>query len=352
MAERQDGGPADGEGSGESKPVCFIAMPFGRDDEEQDWFLAWYREVIRPAVKDAGFDDHLESAQQEPSAMAREIRKHLAMDLMVVADLGGFTAEDPPNPNVMYELGIRHAFDLPHVIMAWKGQELPFDIRGQRVAIEKRRPVDFEKNRKMLTKFIRAAAGGHYWKPMEEAAYAARVEEVSASLGREDVLAQLVAEVRDSRGEMAELRQGALSLLSGPASALPEPMLPVGSLRRVEWMKVQELDAILRAEGPAPISQGVLEYATDSLLLVIDQLLARRERVGPATIEILGRGIQRLKQQATATPPAPYLRRRRAMPAEKPPPPAESPETEYPRRRRAMPAENPAPPAEAPEGEQ
>ena len=53
-------------------------------------------------------------------------------------DLGGVSPADEPNPNVMYEPGIRHALDLPHVIMAWKGQRLPFDIGHQRAIMEDR----------------------------------------------------------------------------------------------------------------------------------------------------------------------------------------------------------------------
>ena len=66
---------------------------------------------------------------------------------MVIVDLGGRNPDDAPNPNVMYELGIRHAFGLPLVIMAWEGQRLPFDVSNQRAIMTRRDFMDIEPTR-------------------------------------------------------------------------------------------------------------------------------------------------------------------------------------------------------------
>ena len=121
---------------------CFIVMPFGRDASEQKWFRGWYEVVVKPAVIDAGYEPKLAAAEEQPGAINDEIRAHLALDPMVVVDLGGAEPEDEPNPNVMYELGIRHALGLPLVMMAWKGQRLPFDVSNQRIIMEERDLVD------------------------------------------------------------------------------------------------------------------------------------------------------------------------------------------------------------------
>src|SRR3954466_10487539 len=92
---------------------CFIVMPFGRDTAEQKWFRGWYEVVIKPAIIEAGYEPKLSAAEEQPGAINDEIRTHLALDPMVVVDLGGAEPEDEPNPNVMYELGIRHALGLP-----------------------------------------------------------------------------------------------------------------------------------------------------------------------------------------------------------------------------------------------
>jgi cold shock CspA family protein len=159
------------EGTPSSDPTlardCFVVMPYGRNPEEIRWFAGWYKLVIAEGVNDAGFLPILAAAQERPAAINDEIRSHLALDAMVVVDLGGISPHDEPNPNVMYELGIRHAFNLPHVIMAWEGQRLPFDISNQRVITERRDLIDVPKNRERLTKFIKEAEAGQYYRPME-----------------------------------------------------------------------------------------------------------------------------------------------------------------------------------------
>jgi hypothetical protein len=178
---------------------CFVVMPFGRDSSEQRWFRGWYEVVIKPAVIEAGFEPKLAAAEEQPGAINDEIRSHLALDSMVVVDLGGTEPEDDPNPNVMYELGIRHALGLPLVMMDWKGQRLPFDVSNQRIIMEERDLVDLETNRKRLVTFIHAAQQGRYYRPMDAVGRIATIAAASESLGEDSLLRALAQEVRDLR---------------------------------------------------------------------------------------------------------------------------------------------------------
>jgi hypothetical protein len=184
---------------------CFIVMPFGRDSSEQKWFRGWYEVVIKPAVIEAGFEPKLAAAEEQPGAINDEIRGHLALDAMVVVDLGGAEPEDEPNPNVMYELGIRHALGLPLVMMAWKGQRLPFDVSNQRIIMEERDLVDLETNRKRLITFIHAAQQGRYYRPMEAVSRIATIAAASESLGEDSLLRALAQEVRDLRSSVLQV---------------------------------------------------------------------------------------------------------------------------------------------------
>jgi len=178
---------------------CFVVMPSGRDSSEQKWFKGWYEVVIKPAVIEAGYDPILAAAEEQPGAINDEIRTHLAIDPMVVIDLGGTEPEDDPNPNVMYELGIRHALGLPLVMMAWKGQRLPFDVGNQRVIMEDRDLINLELNRKKIVSFIQAAKQGRYYRPMEAVSRLATIQAASESLGEDSILRALVQEIRDLR---------------------------------------------------------------------------------------------------------------------------------------------------------
>lgn len=183
---------------------CFVVMPFGRDASEQKWFRGWYEVVIKPAVLEAGFEPKLAAAEEQPGAINDEIRSHLALDPMVVVDLGGAEPEDDPNPNVMYELGIRHALSLPLVMMAWKGQRLPFDVSNQRIIMEDRDLVDLEQNRKRLVTFIHAAQQGRYYRPMEAVGRIATIEAASEALGEDSLLRALAQEVQDLRSSFVQ----------------------------------------------------------------------------------------------------------------------------------------------------
>lgn len=187
---------------------CFIVMPYGRDASEQKWFRGWYEVVIKAAVIEAGYEPKLSASEDQPTAINDEIRAHLALDPMIVVDLGGAEPEEDPNPNVMYELGIRHAFGLPLVMMACKGQPLPFDVSNQRIIIEERDLVDLETNKRRLIAFIQAAESGKYYKPMDAVGRTALIVAASESLGEESLLRALAQEVRDMRTSLVKSPKG------------------------------------------------------------------------------------------------------------------------------------------------
>lgn len=184
---------------------CFVVMPFGRDAPEQKWFKGWFEVVVRPAVIDAGYEPKLSAAEEEPGAINDEIRTHLALDPMILIDLGGTEPEDEPNPNVMYELGIRHALGLPLVMMAWKGQRLPFDVSNQRVIMEDRDLVDLETNKRRIVAFIKAAEEGRYYKPMDAVSRIATIAAATASLGEDSLLRALTQEIRELRSTVSNV---------------------------------------------------------------------------------------------------------------------------------------------------
>jgi hypothetical protein len=185
---------------------CFVVMPFGRTQDEHRWFSGWYEVVIKPAIETAGFECILAAAEEQPGAINDEIRTHLAFDPMVVVDLAGASPSDAPNPNVMYELGLRHAFGLPLVIMAWEHQTLPFDVNNQRAIMSQRGFKDIEPTKAKLVQFIKAAQAGNYYRPMDVVGRNAALSAASNSLAPGSELAMLIEEVRDLRNNIEAVR--------------------------------------------------------------------------------------------------------------------------------------------------
>jgi tetratricopeptide (TPR) repeat protein len=107
-------------------PLCFVLMPFGKKMDAGGRvtdFDAVYQQVIAPAVVLAG----LEPVRADEEKIGGTIHKPMFERLMLchyaVADITG------ANPNVFYELGIRHALrPRSTVILFREGTVLPFDI--------------------------------------------------------------------------------------------------------------------------------------------------------------------------------------------------------------------------------
>lgn len=163
----------------------------------------------------------------------------------------------------MYELGIRHALNLPVVMMAWRDQRLPFDINNQRVVMEQRDFLEIETNKDKLVSFISAAAKGNFYRPMVAVGRAAALEVASASLDRDSVLRALVQEVRDLREAQQTEAQRAETLRveiqrarRGEASRLrfPPP----------DWLVVRR-DPSLGESVPGHIHEVALSGSNDDI---------------------------------------------------------------------------------------
>ncbi|MBV9860717.1 MAG: hypothetical protein JO267_01065 [Alphaproteobacteria bacterium] len=221
---------------------CFVVMPFGRNPEEQRWFRGWYETVIQAATATCGLEPVLAASEDQPSAINDAIRAHLVFDPMVIVDLGGKQHEDAPNPNVMYELGIRHAFGLPVVIMAWEGQRLPFDVSNQRAILSRRDFLDIEPTRQKLTRFLRSAQEGLFYNPMEAVGREAAIDTTSLVLGEESMLAALAKEVRELRRTLNSTRNATVWRRPLPVKFL------IGRGKRTELLAIAKANNVESAE--------------------------------------------------------------------------------------------------------
>ena len=108
------------------RPLCFVLMPFGRKTDAAGRttdFDAVYREIIAPAVNEAELDPIRADEEKIGGAIHKPMFERLMLCNYAVADITG------ANPNVYYELGIRHAMrPRSTVILFAAGTTLPFDI--------------------------------------------------------------------------------------------------------------------------------------------------------------------------------------------------------------------------------
>lgn len=109
---------------------AFVAMPFGvkKDDQGQDIdFNRVYTELIKPALEAAGLNVFRADEEQRAGDIRTDMFQELLIADLVVADL------TLPNPNVWYELGVRHALRARGVVIVCGGKvTTAFDLYTDR----------------------------------------------------------------------------------------------------------------------------------------------------------------------------------------------------------------------------
>jgi len=106
---------------------CFYITPIGAEDSEErrhsDMFLS---SLIEPAL--LGFDLEVVRADKiaQPGMITSQVLEHVLRARLVIADLSFH------NPNVFYEVALRHATKLPVVQICRRKDGLPFDVNQVR----------------------------------------------------------------------------------------------------------------------------------------------------------------------------------------------------------------------------
>jgi len=103
----------------------FVAMPFGIKDGVD--FNRVYAELIRPAIEGEGLVVFRADEEQRAGDIRTDMFQELLLADVVIADLS------VDNPNVWYELGVRHALRARGVIsIACRQGPMPFDVYTDR----------------------------------------------------------------------------------------------------------------------------------------------------------------------------------------------------------------------------
>lgn len=118
-----------------NKSECFVIMPISdQEGYEKGHFERVYKDIFIPAITKAGYKPFRADDDKTTNLIHIEIIRKLLDCPMAVCDLSS------RNPNVLFELGIRQAFDKPVVLVQELGTPKIFDISGLRT-------VDYRKDR-------------------------------------------------------------------------------------------------------------------------------------------------------------------------------------------------------------
>lgn len=104
-----------------------MIAPIGKDGSDvrlrSDQVL---KHIIGPAAAECGYEAVRADKISEPGLITSQVIQHVVEDPLVIADLTG------RNPNVFYELAVRHAVRKPVVQIIQAGEAIPFDVAANR----------------------------------------------------------------------------------------------------------------------------------------------------------------------------------------------------------------------------
>jgi YheO-like PAS domain len=138
------------------KKQCFVISPIGKPGSSirtrADRVLD---QIIRPAVNQCGYTVVRADEIERSGLINSQIVRHINEDPLVVADLTG------GNPNVFYELAIRHLSGKPVVQVISYGETIPFDVAGMRtIVVDHRDRIGREKARLAIIRQVLAFENG------------------------------------------------------------------------------------------------------------------------------------------------------------------------------------------------
>jgi hypothetical protein len=142
-----------------SNELCFVLMPFGRKQGAAgNWieFDIVYRDLIAPAIKDAGLDAIRADQEELGGVIHKPMIERLVLCQYALADLTAVSA------NVFYELGVRHAVRPNSTVLLFAaGGHLPYDVQDFRCIPYQLgadgQPQDIDGTRKSIAEALRAA---------------------------------------------------------------------------------------------------------------------------------------------------------------------------------------------------
>ncbi|UHS56030.1 hypothetical protein [Agrobacterium vaccinii] len=107
--------------------TCFVIMPISDvDGYPAGHFAEVYKQLIEPAVAAAGYVCSLATSSSAAHMIQLEVVTKVATADLVICDLSN------NNPNVLFEYGIRQAFDKPTVLIKDDKTRRIFDLTGFR----------------------------------------------------------------------------------------------------------------------------------------------------------------------------------------------------------------------------
>ncbi|QQR86976.1 MAG: hypothetical protein IPJ76_01745 [Flavobacteriales bacterium] len=184
--------------------TCFVIAPIGADGSDvrlrSDQVL---KHIIGPSAEACGYTTLRADHISEPGIITSQVIQHIVEDPLDIADLTGW------NPNVFYEIALRHAMKKPIVQIINASEKIPFDVAASRTVHVDHRDLDsVARAKEEIVKQIKSVE-----KNPEEVDNPISVAMELQSLKRSDnplekSYAEIITMLAEIRAGMGDLRDG------------------------------------------------------------------------------------------------------------------------------------------------
>jgi len=221
---------------------CFFIAPIGDKDtpirKRSDQIL---NHIIKPAVEKFEFDVTRADEISRPGLITNQIIERLWTDELVIADLFG------NNPNVYYELALRHAFNKPFIQMQDSSEDLPFDIQGMRTIRFDYRFVDsMDQCREEIIKQVKSIVKD----PSKVESPVSYAFDYVGAISKGDPISKAIenlsSEIDNLSSEIMELQSRIPRPPQVPASGTSQSTFPTDFLKQVQKSDLPSFSEIMR----------------------------------------------------------------------------------------------------------
>lgn len=181
------------------KKKCFFVTPIGKSGSpESKKMKALVSNVLDPVCEENGYKVIVSSTIDQVGSIPSQIITELVESELVIVDLTNL------NPNVMYELGVRHSFNRPCIVICQNDTSLPFDVAAERTIFFDDSIEGSGNLKTELQKKIDATVGGEMDSPIARAINRNAVVEM-ASNNKDDKMSVLIDIVSELQTEVQDL---------------------------------------------------------------------------------------------------------------------------------------------------
>ncbi len=259
---------------------CFVIMPFGIkttvDGNEIDFDLV-YEDIIREPVEALGFKSVRCDEIARAGTIHRDMFHHIATDDIAVVDLTLF------NPNVFYELGVRHALKPAiTILIKRRGAAIPFNIQSERIIEYPSESGSYGESRSLIKAFIQAGLGSN----SPDSPIFGFLQDA-----RKDWKSERISLLEDHPYRLTDQPGKRICILTGDLRERRNIDVWVNSENTNMQMARffdRSLSAIIRYEGAEKDDNG--EVVEDTIAVELKKVTQNRESVTPGTIYVTGSG--------------------------------------------------------------